>query len=193
MGVENMSMFFTGDTHFNHRNILRYCNRPFSDTEEMNEILIKGWNSRVGQDDVIYCLGDLGMGQLGPILQRLNGEIYLIPGSHDKNWSSYAHYFIFVSPLIVLDRLKTPITLCHYAMRTWYKSHFNTWHLFAHSHGCLEPIGKSWDIGVDTEYQGIHRKYCPYSLEEIAEIMKLRPDNPDLLQTKKKPNKQTSK
>jgi len=47
--------------------------------------------------------------------------------------------------------------------------------LFAHSHGRLEPVGKSWDIGVD------NNGYYPVSMDELVEIMEKRPDNPNLV------------
>ena len=43
-------VFFTSDTHFNHTNIIRYCDRPFKSTDEMNEKLIGNWNSAVGPE-----------------------------------------------------------------------------------------------------------------------------------------------
>ena len=39
--------FFTSDTHFGHANIIRLCNRPFQNVEEMNEVLIENWNKVV--------------------------------------------------------------------------------------------------------------------------------------------------
>ena len=57
-----MKIYFIADTHFNHKNILEYCNRPFADVEEMNKILVNNWNDTVKHDDVVYMLGDFCMG-----------------------------------------------------------------------------------------------------------------------------------
>jgi calcineurin-like phosphoesterase family protein len=48
LGVEMSETFFTGCTHFGHANIIKLCNRPFHDVEEMNERLITNWNHVVG-------------------------------------------------------------------------------------------------------------------------------------------------
>ena len=45
-------LFFTSDTHFNHTNILQYCNRPFKTVDQMNETIITNWNNVVEPDDV---------------------------------------------------------------------------------------------------------------------------------------------
>lgn len=63
------------------------------------------------------------------------------------------------------------VVVCHYAMRTWPKSHYNSWQLYGHSHGSLLPLGKQWDIGVD------NNNFYPVSFEKIKEIMKKKPDN----------------
>ena len=39
--------FFVSDTHFNHTNIIKYCNRPFNNADEMDAALIKNWNAKV--------------------------------------------------------------------------------------------------------------------------------------------------
>ncbi len=57
-----MKFFVIADTHFGHTNIIKYCNRPFSCTEDMDEALIKNWNETVSNNDVVLHLGDFGVG-----------------------------------------------------------------------------------------------------------------------------------
>lgn len=55
-------VFFTSDTHFNHTNIIRFCNRPFKDVSHMNETIISNWNRVVGPEDIVFHLGDFCLG-----------------------------------------------------------------------------------------------------------------------------------
>ena len=81
-----MKEFIIADTHFNHSNIIKYCDRPFVTTEEMDRQLIEKWNSVVGKDDIVYHLGDFAIGNVDRISSyrnKLNGRIFLIQGNHD--------------------------------------------------------------------------------------------------------------
>ena len=69
-----------------HTNIIRYCNRPFANTEEMNYVLIKNWNETVSPEDTVYMLGDFALGRMSDvknIVSQLNGHKILIMGNHD--------------------------------------------------------------------------------------------------------------
>ena len=57
---EAKHLFFTSDTHFYHKNIIEYAQRPFSSIENMNKELIKNWNSVVSSEDTVFHLGDIG-------------------------------------------------------------------------------------------------------------------------------------
>jgi len=164
--------------NFNHANIIRYCNRPFSNVQEMNETLIAYWNSCVGPEDIIYVLGDFGFGNLASILSKLQGKKHLIIGSHDRDTLKFSECFESTSQMKELNIEGCAITLCHYCMRVWPKSHFNSIHLFGHSHNRLPPIGKSHDVGVDGN------QFRPLSFEEIKIIMSQRPDNPNLVDSR---------
>ena len=81
-------IYFTADTHFSHTNIIKYCDRPFSSAEEMDEVLIKNWNDTVTKNDTVYVLGDFcfkSKGRWREILLRLKyKQIFFIKGNHDK-------------------------------------------------------------------------------------------------------------
>ena len=79
-------IYFIADTHFNHENIIKYCNRPFSNSSEMNKYIIRQWNSIVNDEDIVYHLGDVGFGTNGDlkgIISSLNGTKILVRGNHD--------------------------------------------------------------------------------------------------------------
>lgn len=84
-----MKYFIISDTHFNHENIIKYCNRPFKSVDEMNRAMIKNWNETVSNKDIVIHLGDVALGskeEAKKIIQQLNGRKILIKGNHD-NWT----------------------------------------------------------------------------------------------------------
>jgi calcineurin-like phosphoesterase family protein len=56
-----MNIFFTSDFHLGHFNIIRYTNRPFKTLEEMDSTIIKNFNERVSEEDLVFFLGDFCM------------------------------------------------------------------------------------------------------------------------------------
>ena len=84
-------IYLSADHHFNHENIIKICNRPFRNVEEMNKELIRLWNSVVNPEDLVLYLGDFGFGgkdKLKDICTKLNGSKLLIIGNHDKKQSN---------------------------------------------------------------------------------------------------------
>jgi len=150
-----MSTLFTSDTHFGHANIIKYCNRPFSSPWEMDEALVTNWNNVVTPDDVVYHLGDFAFGHgvaqeyISKIAKRLNGDIHLIRGNHEKLGQSISWRFTSINDYAEIEIEKQIIVLFHYGMRTWRNAMKGSWHLYGHSHGGLAPYDKSLDIGVD--------------------------------------------
>jgi len=173
-------IWFTADTHFNHDAIRRYCQRPFETCEEMDETIITNWNKVITRKDTVYHLGDFAFGGhdiVRKIRARLNGQIHLILGNHDyKNRiKNISGLFSSISDIKEIKYEEKPIILCHYAMRVWSKSHFNSYQLYGHSHGLLKPQGKQMDVGVDCN------NFTPISIDKIMRKMLMQPDNFNLL------------
>ena len=90
-------IFVISDTHWNHSNILnftdkagKFVRRGFNDVKDMNETMIRNWNSVVTDEDKVYHLGDVHFGpkeEADAILSRLNGKKRLILGNHDDGKS----------------------------------------------------------------------------------------------------------
>jgi calcineurin-like phosphoesterase family protein len=64
-------------------------------------------------------------------------------------------------------------------MYVWDRSHFDSWCLFGHTHGTVIPIGKSMDVGVDSNV------FTPVSFEQIVQYMIDRPHNVNYLEVEK--------
>ncbi len=87
-----VSIYFIADTHFGHKNIIEYENRPFGNVEEMDKVLTKNWNNTVSEADTVFMLGDFsfyGKEKTMNICKSLNGKKILVMGNHDEhtpNW-----------------------------------------------------------------------------------------------------------
>jgi len=166
------TVWFSADHHFFHKNIIRLCSRSFETLAEMHEVLISNWNNRVKPSDKVFYLGDFSLGkteETDTIIQRLNGEIFFIEGNHDrwiKQYSGWSDRIHLLSPLETLNFKGQIVVLCHYALREWNRSYRGSWHLFAHSHGSKNPMGLSFDVGVDCW------AYNPISFEEVLKKIK---------------------
>lgn len=160
--------FFTADEHYGHTNIIKYCKRPFRNTVEMDLEIIRRHNELVKLEDTVIHVGDFTLTKDTVALDyisELNGNHIFIKGSHD--------YWLKNNALQIWERRIEGhyIVACHYAMRVWARSHYNSWQVYGHSHGNLEPHGKQWDVGVDNNL------FYPVSFTRLKEIMITQPDN----------------
>lgn len=181
-------IYFTSDTHFGHKNIIKYqpeTRGHFTSVDEMDDTLISNWNAHVTPQDTVYHLGDFAFtnqGRIREILNQLNGTLHIVTGNHDKALRGAGlRKNLIESDLVAkfhggyyeLKVNRTLFVLNHYAQRVWNKSHYGSIHLYGHSHGSLDGIGKSVDVGVDSyelaEYTDC--SLCPWSHDVIMEFM----------------------
>lgn len=146
----------------------------------MTNALIQNWNKVVRSGDDVYHLGDMGWGDvefIEWILSKLNGNIHVIWGNHDKHNRSRLEISQFVSSTQDYKEITVngqPIVLFHYGARVWNRSHHGAWLLFGHSHGNLSPHGKSVDVGVDSAWITGRPEYRPFSFDELVPFMASR-------------------
>lgn len=175
--------WFISDPHVGHKNIIKYCNRPFASTDEMDKTLIKNWNAVVEPEDTVHILGDLAFctspGHAYSILSKLNGIKHVIEGNHDaialQLHATYDGLFASWNRIDEIEVEGQRIVLCHYAMREWHHALRGTWHLFGHTHATLRPFGKSVDVGVDNVSEIVPGAFFrPVSFAELKTFMDKR-------------------
>ena len=168
-----MAVWFTSDTHFGHANIIKYCNRPWSSVDDMNDGMINNWNSVVKPEDEVWHLGDFCMGSTKPKdwIPRLNGNINLVRGNHDKHVCDQGFYSDQDYKELRIN--KKTFILFHFPLRTWNKNHHGSIHLFGHVHGSMTVnCGRktledclAMDVGSDCF------GWFPVSADDVINIM----------------------
>lgn len=176
---EAKHIWITSDTHFNHFNIIKYCNRPFSSVEEMNETIIENWNKVVSEGDTVYHLGDFALGNkslIPNILKRLNGHINFIMGNHDnlsimEKLSSEDHLITDLFWEEVIKVGKKTIILNHFPFSSLPDPTANYPLIQLHGHVHSTPdkqwnyFNNQYDVGVD------NNNFTPINLAELLDTI----------------------
>lgn len=175
-----MTTYFTSDTHYFHKNILNFEDRPYQSVEEMTNSMIDNWNKQVKDHDIVYHLGDLCLSNLENtihVLERLNGNIVLIQGNHD-----HSNYYRKINQLgllyayyevgITMKYEKHQMWLTHYPMDIGLRP--RKWSIHGHIHSNESTWDNQINVGVDSP----HFKHKPFgeliTIEELYDEMMRR-------------------
>jgi calcineurin-like phosphoesterase family protein len=198
---KGQNLFFVSDTHFSHSNICSATTkwkdagdtvRQFSSLEEMNRTIVDNINAVVGEDDILFHLGDWSFGGFEQIekfrSQLVCKNIHIVLGNHDhhierdkdgiQSLFSSVHSFI---PHLLVKREKEGskgmmerfgFCVFHYPIASWIDMNQGVIHLHGHVHlpkHLKLGEGRSLDVGMD----GNDMK--PYSLDEVMRLVKNQP------------------
>lgn len=168
MNISSYSrVWVTSDTHFGHANIIKYCDRPFTFVNDMDEHIINSWNNCVGDEDLVIHLGDVafkGKTFSDQILPRLKGRKLLIKGNHDKRENLEEFFSEGIYDYLYISRGKRQYTLFHFPIESWDGKYHDIPHLHGHCHGTVDNSGllrfdMGWDVWeslVDLDWLGKH-------------------------------------
>lgn len=164
-----VNIWLTADTHFNHKNIIAFCNRPFDSLRAMNEHLVRAWNETVRPDDVVMHLGDVAMGwpdDAAPILGSLHGRKLVVLGNHD---TTQRRRELFAA---LGWRMTTAVVLGGVLFRHKPEEPPHPYKLVVHghTHGCCMLFRDHFDVGVDVgNWQGTSRMGRPLPVQDVLE------------------------
>jgi calcineurin-like phosphoesterase family protein len=194
---KGQKLWFTSDTHYNHANICSTTTkwidpvtcREFKSLEHMNAHLVGNINEMVGQDDILFHLGDWSFGGFESIEEFRNQivckNVHIITGNHDhhieNNRDNCQRLFASVNKYVELNvkwNVGTPLqdeqnfVLMHFPIASWNNMARGAIHLHGHVH--FEPHirigkGKLMDVGVDGN------ALYPNEMKTILSIMKNQP------------------
>jgi calcineurin-like phosphoesterase family protein len=174
------SVFLVSDTHFGHTGVCRFLRndgvtklRPWSEPDEMDEAMVKAWNSRVGPKDKVYHLGDVVINRRAlKTLGRLNGDKVLIRGNHDIfRDDEYRQYFRELRAYHVMDGL----ILSHIPVHEDSLARFGcNVHGHTHANRVMKPRGvdvKTGKVLYGTEIDPRYHCVCVEQLPDFAPIL----------------------
>ena len=171
---DEKSTYLVSDTHFDHKNIIKYCNRPFSSVEEMNEVILNNWKDTINDDDLVFFLGDMafGRGSKKPKwwLSQLPGRIVYLKGSHDQGIrpTSTGLNAISVSLSVIMKVKGLKIYLVHDPINI--PNDWDGWAIHGHNHNnrpFLDIDNKRINVSLDVT------DFKPVKLDYILDIINL--------------------
>lgn len=192
--------FVTADTHFFHASLLgmdKFAPRPFPDVQTMNQTIVDNWNKRVGENDIVYHLGDIALYFTKPprkayaavesILRSLNGRLVLVKGNHDSRalfkYLSAHNYDINGQPKYEFHDVGV---LLKYDHRQYYLTHYPMMlgiapqiiNLHGHIHHYSVPVKENINVGIDApemDYLDPRPPFgTPVSFREIEQIFQAK-------------------
>lgn len=177
-------LFFSSDFHFQHKNLCLGCSlwenksgcRPFNSIQEHDSIILDNINDTVGENDVLFHLGDFAFGKkenIPELRKKINCKsIISCRGNHDVSIDNYyknlfddfqdRYSFYIGKQYLICD---------HYALQVWENNHNGAIMLHAHSHNNIDhkDDGKILDVCLEGH------KYRPWSYDEIVSYMDSKP------------------
>jgi calcineurin-like phosphoesterase family protein len=193
---KDQRLWFTSDTHYNHANICSSTTkwtdpvtiREFRTLEHMNSHLVGNINEVVGQNDVLFHLGDWSFGGFESIEQFRNQivcqNVHIVTGNHDhhiqNNRGDCQKLFSSVNKYVELN-VKWPVgpeirdanfVLMHFPIASWNNMARGAIHLHGHVHfnpNVRLQEGKMMDVGCEGN------NLYPIDMSEVLSIMKNRP------------------
>lgn len=185
--------WFTSDWHLSHQGMIDKGGRKFANIDEMNNLILNNVFNNINRGDDLYFLGDLTWSKEQKFnqdiliqLKRAEIRFHWILGNHDKKYKYLYKNAFAVDKMKEITINKQSVTLCHYPMVTWDKSHYNSWllyghhHIISHGHETISNLdGKR--LNVNCEFFN----YTPINENQVIDIMNTKSDNWDLIKKDK--------
>lgn len=181
-------IYFTSDTHFGSKEILKRENRPFKNKKHYAQEQIKIWNKKARTGDIIYHLGDFANYNSKEhkwkeglkAVKHVRADVILVIGNNEERiiknifHDSFEDFREYCMDLGFKDIVKNAYLKIE--DREFYLNHYPKNHkpgyinLFGHNHrgtGLYKPFGLN--VGCDLNYFRLYSEYDIFDLIETKE------------------------
>lgn len=157
--------YYISDLHFLHKNCIQFDERPFSDIEEMQRVMVEKWNRKITNGDTVYILGDVSMrgkkDDLIALVATLKGKKILVKGNHDsvedyRYQQLYDTICDYKEVQDSVDETNYSLVLCHYPIFSWKNMGRGTILLYGHTHNGKEDDYFQRCIAQMSENECVH-------------------------------------
>lgn len=111
-------IYVCSDLHFGHDRDFIYVPRGYNNVYDHDRDIIQKWNDLITDQDDVYILGDLMLGdnEYGKqMISQLNGNLHIIYGNHDTD-----------TRIAIYNELHNVVEMCGYATMIKYSK----WHFY---------------------------------------------------------------
>ena len=146
---EPEKIFFTGDLHYQHKNILTLDDRNYETLEDMESYIRAELVQTLSDDNILIDLGDMFFGtrdnKFHGLMSCIPCPIYKILGNHDKEkyFREHSDYFEMIEDSVIIEVGNQRITLSHYPILDFPYMYSGGLEIFGHTHGHLDNFLKT--------------------------------------------------
>lgn len=186
-----MKIYYISDTHLGDQRVFNKCSRPFKDLDELERTVVRNWNAKVKEDDVVYVLGDIAEDdyiRAIDVYKNLNGHKHLIVGNHDLkrlNDIETSGVFESVKFMDLIEDNGRKVCICHYPVMDWMEFSRGGYLVYGHIHNKTEKNDIAYkqmkeyfkdklafNAGVDVT------NFEPVTLDEMIRLKEMNKDEP---------------
>ena len=184
-------IYYISDTHLGDQKVFEKCSRPFSNLEELENEIIRRWNAKVKDGDIVYVLGDIAEDNYTKVIEifrELKGHKHFIVGNRDLKMLELinkSNVFESIEFINLIEDSGIKVCLCHYPIMDWMEFSRGGYHVYGHIHNKTKKNDiayvqikqyfkdkPAFNAGVDVT------NYEPVTLQELIKLKEENKDEP---------------
>ena len=185
-GFNEDRVYITSDLHqlfhFQHKNIITYCKRPFDNIDEMDEFILKQFDE-LPNDAIIINNGDLFLNSKTdynklkdyyiPRMKGENRKLWIILGNHDRTAFNYVRNCPYNNPYDMYINMG-------FDRAYMYPILFEEKYLLSHEPVYLKPGSNIYNIFGHVHDTDIDKDYFNRNCENWAMMERVKKECPEL-------------